>query len=83
MAGQVGVVGHVQIGDGVRIGAKSGVRSDLGEGKEYLGIPAVESIAFRRQTAVVQKLPDMKKRLRQLETEVERLQRIVEKNAAD
>ena len=78
LAGQVGVSGHLAIGDNVKVGAQSGVRCNLEPDGEYLGSPAVEGSAFRRQTSLVQRLPQLKQRLRNLETEVAELRKRVE-----
>ena len=39
-AGQVGLAGHLTIGSGAQIGAKSGVMNDIPAGERWLGIPA-------------------------------------------
>ncbi len=39
-AGQVGLAGHLTIGTGVQIGAKSGVMNDIPAGQRWFGIPA-------------------------------------------
>jgi UDP-3-O-[3-hydroxymyristoyl] glucosamine N-acyltransferase len=75
LAGQVGVSGHLTIGDGARIGAQSGVASSLDGGVEYQGSPAVPSPDFRRQSAAVQKLPELVQRIRDLERELAELRR--------
>ncbi len=82
LAGQVGVSGHLTIGDNARIGAKSGVHSNIEPGSEYLGSPAVESSAFRRQASAVHRLPKMKTRLRELEAEVEALRKRLDESDA-
>lgn len=73
LAGQVGVCGHLEIGAGVTVGAKSVVYASIPPGQDYLGYPAVESRAYRKQVAAARRLPDTQKRLRDLEREVERL----------
>ncbi|NOT02308.1 MAG: UDP-3-O-(3-hydroxymyristoyl)glucosamine N-acyltransferase [Phycisphaerales bacterium] len=73
LAGQVGVGGHLTIGDGARIGAQSGVVSSLDGGVEYQGSPAVPSPDFRRQSAAIQKLPELVQRIRDLERELTEL----------
>ncbi|MGZ8975727.1 UDP-3-O-(3-hydroxymyristoyl)glucosamine N-acyltransferase, partial [Methylomagnum sp.] len=73
MGGQVGVAGHLTIGDNVVIGAKSGVWSDIPANERYFGIPAFKWKAFWRQVAAVKELPDLIKKLRRLEKEVETL----------
>ena len=80
LAGQVGINGHLTIGDGARVGAQSGVQSNIEGGTDYLGSPAVESSAFRRQSSLVNRLPQMKQRLRDLEAEVQRLRESVEEH---
>ncbi len=80
LAGQVGISGHLTIGDNVRVGAKSGVHSNIDAGAEYMGSPAVESSAFKRQASVVHRLPQLKKRVRDLETEVAELRLCLEEH---
>jgi len=55
------------------LGAQSGIRGDLAPNKEYQGSPAVESQAFRRQTVLVQRLPDLRDRVRAMEKEIAEL----------
>ena len=73
MAGQVGLAGHLKIGDGVVIGPKSGVAKDIEAGKTVGGIPAMDRGTYLRYLALAPKLPDMARRVRALEKEVERL----------
>ncbi len=67
MAGQVGVVGHVEIGDGVRIGAQSGVSGSIAPGMSVFGSPAREAKRAMRETAAINRLPELLKRVRALE----------------
>jgi len=80
LGGQVGVVGHLSIGDNAVVNAKSVVWSSVDANQTVLGWPAVEARQFLRQGAVARKLPDMHKRLRQLETEVAGLRKHLNKN---
>jgi UDP-3-O-[3-hydroxymyristoyl] glucosamine N-acyltransferase len=57
IAGNVGIVPHVTIGDGAKIGAKSGVLSDIPAGESWVGFPAVPLKKGLRQWAAVRKLP--------------------------
>ncbi len=70
LAGQVGVSGHLTIGNDVKVGAQSGVASSLVANGEYMGSPAVPSPDFRRQVSVIHHLPELKKRVRELENQV-------------
>ncbi|MCH7526263.1 MAG: UDP-3-O-(3-hydroxymyristoyl)glucosamine N-acyltransferase [Planctomycetes bacterium] len=83
LAGQVGVGDHVTIGDNVKVAGKSAVYSDKASDTEYMGVPAIEFNAFRRQIALVHQLPKLKKRLRDLETETADLRRCIESNGND
>jgi len=67
IAGQAGVAGHITIGDGARLGAQSGVSKDLEPGSDYFGSPAVEKGEAYRIVMLTRKLPDMYRRLKQLE----------------
>ncbi|SFL96754.1 UDP-3-O-[3-hydroxymyristoyl] glucosamine N-acyltransferase [Desulfomicrobium norvegicum] len=70
LAGQVGVAGHINLGDGCRIGAKSGVGKDVPPGQDLSGIPVMSHGAFLRTSAIMPKLPEMKRRLGKLEKEL-------------
>ncbi len=83
MAGQAGVVGHVTIGDHATVGAKAGVKNDIPGGITVLGQPAVPIAECKRQLAVVQQLPALKKRVRTLERELASLRDILETCPAD
>ncbi|GAO03098.1 UDP-3-O-(3-hydroxymyristoyl)glucosamine N-acyltransferase [Anaeromyxobacter sp. PSR-1] len=72
-AGQVGIVGHLHIGDGAKIGAQSGVSSDLEPGAAVSGSPARPHAEWLKSVAALEHLADMRKELRQLRREVERL----------
>lgn len=73
MGGQVGVAGHLTIGDNVTIGAKSGIWSDIPSNERYFGSPAFKWKQFWRQLAALKELPELMKKLRRLEAEVEAL----------
>ena len=72
-AGQVGIVGHVEIGDGARLGAQSGVSNDVPSGETYSGYPAGPHAEWRKQMVALRKLPEVLKRLRELEKELSKI----------
>lgn len=74
-AGQVGIADHVHIGDKTVIGAKSGVHKDMEGGKTYLGAPATEELEQFRILMALRKLPELRKQLRDLESQVAELTR--------
>ncbi len=77
MAGQAGISGHLNIGDDVTIGPQSGVIRDIEAGVSCGGSPCVDGRTFMRTIAVMPKLPDMHRRLGQLEAELAELKRLL------
>ncbi|HEU4575447.1 MAG TPA: UDP-3-O-(3-hydroxymyristoyl)glucosamine N-acyltransferase [Chitinophagaceae bacterium] len=73
IGGQAGIVGHIQIGDGVKINAQSGVSKSLDPGKAVTGSPAYDYTAALRSQAASRKLPDLEKRVKELEALVRQL----------
>jgi len=55
------------------VGAKSGVMRDVPDGGTVLGIPAYPDKQAKRQWIALQKLPEMMRRMRELEEQVEQL----------
>jgi UDP-3-O-[3-hydroxymyristoyl] glucosamine N-acyltransferase len=74
MAGQVGIVGHLDIGDGARLGAKAGVSNDVPAGETYSGYPAGPHREWLREQGAMRKLPELWKRVRELEKQLKKLQ---------
>jgi UDP-3-O-[3-hydroxymyristoyl] glucosamine N-acyltransferase len=73
IAGQVGSVGHLSIGDDVKIGAQSGVSGDLKDGSIFMGSPAIDISIHRRALVHFKNLPEIVKRLDQLERRLNQL----------
>ena len=71
--GQAGVVGHVSIGDRAMVLAQAGVGRDLEPGERVAGSPATPDTQWARNSAVFNRLAEMRRELRELEKEVERL----------
>jgi UDP-3-O-[3-hydroxymyristoyl] glucosamine N-acyltransferase len=67
LAGQVGTAGHLTIGDGAVITAQSGVPNDVPERALYSGYPAVENREWLRMMAALRRLPELQKRVGELE----------------
>ena len=71
MAGQVGVAGHLTIADQTRVAAQGGVIQDILEpGMEFGGAPAMEAKHARRVYLNFVQLPELAKRLREVEKKV-------------
>lgn len=73
IGGQVGIVGHINIGDGVKINAQSGVSKSIESGKAVTGSPAYDYTSALRSQAVTRKLPELEKRVKELEALVRQL----------
>lgn len=73
IGGQAGIVGHISIGDGAKINAQSGVSKSLENGKTVTGTPAYDYTQALRGQAALRKLPEMQKRLQELEDLVKEL----------
>ncbi len=70
LGGQVGVVGHISLGDGVKVGAQSGVTHNLPAGQVFLGSPAWPYTEAIRIYPTIRKLPEIFKRLQQVEKQL-------------
>jgi UDP-3-O-[3-hydroxymyristoyl] glucosamine N-acyltransferase len=73
VASQSGIADHLKLGNQAVVGAKSGVMRDVEDGGRVLGIPAAPERQAKRQMIAVQQLPDMLRRMRELEKEVQEL----------
>lgn len=74
LAGQVGIVGHLKIGDNVMVGGKSGVTDNLPAGSLVSGIPAFPHRDWLRVSALIPRLPELKKAVSALEKKVRELE---------
>lgn len=67
IGGQAGIVGHIAIEDGARINAQSGVSKSVRKGEAVTGTPAFNYTAALRAQAVSRNLPELEKRIKELE----------------
>ena len=75
IAGQVGVVGHIQIANRTMVGAQSGVSKTIKEhGGKWFGSPAIEYNKQLKALAVFKDLPDLYKKINELEKIVKKMQ---------
>jgi len=75
LAGQAGVTGHLRIGDGAIIGPQTGVSRDIAPGEVVSGSPQMPHRDWLKTAAVFSRLPEMRRQLRDLERQVETLQK--------
>jgi UDP-3-O-[3-hydroxymyristoyl] glucosamine N-acyltransferase len=71
LAGQVGVAGHLTIGDGAIATAQTGIPSSIEAGQMVSGYPAMDNRTWLKSAAVFPRLPEILKRLRELEARLE------------
>jgi UDP-3-O-[3-hydroxymyristoyl] glucosamine N-acyltransferase len=67
LAGQAGVSGHLTIHDGAVVYAQSGIGHDVPAGAAVSGSPAFDAKEWLRAITAFQKLPEILRRVRQLE----------------
>ncbi len=65
--GQVGVGGHLTIGRGTTAVGQSGVTNSVPDGSMLAGYPAIDNREWRRSSVIFRRLPELKKRIEELE----------------
>jgi UDP-3-O-[3-hydroxymyristoyl] glucosamine N-acyltransferase len=81
IGGQVGIAGHATIADDVKIGAQAGVPSGVKEkGAILLGSPAIPIRDFQKSSAIFKQLPDLSKKVYELERQLNELKKMMGKD---
>jgi UDP-3-O-[3-hydroxymyristoyl] glucosamine N-acyltransferase len=75
IGGQVGIAGHLTVGEGAVITAQSGTSHDVEPGVVMSGSPAMATATWRRAVIALAKLPELVRKVRELEKEIERLKK--------
>ena len=74
IGGQAGIVGHIQIADGSKINAQSGVSKSIKvPNSAVTGSPAFDYTSALRSQAVGRNLPELEKRIKELESLIKQL----------
>ena len=74
IGGQAGIVGHITIADGSKINAQSGVSKSIKVPESVVtGSPAYEYTAALRSQAISRKLPELEKRVKELEALIQQI----------
>ena len=74
IGGQAGIAGHLTIANGVKIAGGAGVTKNLdGEGKSYAGFPAEDAKQSLKTQVYTRQLPELEKRVKELEKLVTQL----------
>ena len=74
MAGQSGAAGHVRLGAGATVLAKSAVTKDVGAGEQVAGIPAGDAAEWREASVLQRRLPELRKTVAALEARLAALE---------
>lgn len=72
LGGQVGVVGHIELEDGVMVASRGGISKSLKKGK-YRGSPAIPIEEYHRHEVHVRKIEEYFERIKELEKKVSSL----------
>jgi UDP-3-O-[3-hydroxymyristoyl] glucosamine N-acyltransferase len=70
IAGQAAIAGHLKVGDNVTIAGQSGVMSNVPDDTTVIGSPAMEATHARKVYLAFTQLPDLVKRVKELEEKV-------------
>lgn len=71
LGGQVGLAGHLKIGNRVSVAAQSGVMNNIPDGEKWIWSPAQPDRIAKRQIIALQQLPELFRRVKELERQVE------------
>jgi UDP-3-O-[3-hydroxymyristoyl] glucosamine N-acyltransferase len=71
LAGQAGLAGHLKIGNRVSVAAQSGVMHNIPDGEKWLWTPAQPDRQAKRQMIAMQQLPELLRRVAELERKLE------------
>lgn len=74
MAGQVATSGHITIGDNCVFAGRSGITRDVPSNSVYAGFPARPHKEWLKQEVMQRKLPEMFKKLNELEMKLKKLE---------
>ncbi|HRZ38108.1 MAG TPA: UDP-3-O-(3-hydroxymyristoyl)glucosamine N-acyltransferase [Candidatus Paceibacterota bacterium] len=81
LAGQAGLAGHLKIGNQVLVAAQSGVMHDIPDKGRWMGSPARPDWQMKRQLIALDRLPDLLKRIADLERRLETIGRTLNTEA--
>ena len=74
IGGQVAINDHVEMGDDIILAGRTGVTKDLLEAGVYWGVPAIPIVTAKRVSALTLKLPEMYRRMKDLEAKLAELE---------
>ncbi|MDH3998681.1 MAG: UDP-3-O-(3-hydroxymyristoyl)glucosamine N-acyltransferase [Desulfuromonadales bacterium] len=71
--GQAAVAGHLTLGENVTIAGRGGVTNDVAANQSLAGLPAMPHREWLKATMTVPHLPEMRRELKRLKAQVEKL----------
>lgn len=77
MGGQVGIVGHVELADGVMIATRGGVSKSLKTAGAYGGSPAMPISEYNKQQVHLRKIENYANRIKALEAALEEIKEFI------
>lgn len=80
IAGQSAVAGHLTIGDNVTVGGQSGVAKSIPDGETVSGSYAMSHRLYLRVQKIIPQLPELKKRLSEMEKKLKKIEGPERKN---
>ena len=83
LGGQVGVAGHLEIGDNVQVAAQSGVSRSLSANGVYFGSPARPMGHAKRTIAAIQKLPELRDEIKNVQKRMSEISALLDKDTGD
>ncbi|MFO7665227.1 MAG: UDP-3-O-(3-hydroxymyristoyl)glucosamine N-acyltransferase [Desulfobacterales bacterium] len=75
IAGQAAIADHITIGDNVTVAGKAGVVKSVQDGEILSGVPAIPHKLWLKVQNIIPKLPDLRKKLIEIEKRLERLEK--------
>jgi UDP-3-O-[3-hydroxymyristoyl] glucosamine N-acyltransferase len=80
LAGQVGLAGHLEIGDKAILGAQAGVSKNVPPGSLLIGAPAKPIKIWKENNFYISQLHKLYERVKELEKIIEKLPSSLEKS---
>lgn len=77
--GQVGVAGHITVGNKVNVGAQTGINSHAEGNQTLMGYPAMSYRDFMKTSVLQRKLPDMYRKMDMLEKELKSIKELLDR----
>ncbi|MGE5196762.1 MAG: hypothetical protein ACM3JI_05475 [Anaerolineae bacterium] len=75
MGGQAGIVGHLEITDGVMIATRGGVSKSLKKSGKYAGSPAIPLADYNRQQVLLRNVESFVEEIKELKRKIEEFEK--------